>query len=68
VTYVNPLTNEVIGQEVYDTILLAIGRQADTTKLNLEAVKVEHLKNRKIICKDDDSTTVPNIFAIGDCV
>jgi thioredoxin reductase (NADPH) len=25
-------------------------------------------KNGKIICSLDDKTSVPNIFAIGDCV
>jgi len=53
---------------VYDTILLAIGRYADTKKLNLEAAKIEYLENGKIVCKDDDSTNIPNVFAIGDCV
>lgn len=25
-------------------------------------------KNGKIVCSADDKTSIPNIFAIGDCV
>ena len=46
--------------------MLAIGRNADTKNLGIENVKLS-TKNGKIICKDDDSTDCPNIFALGDC-
>lgn len=54
--------------DVYDTVLVAIGRAPDTTKLNLEAVNVKLDKAGKIICTPDDLTSNPNIYAIGDCV
>lgn len=48
--------------------MVATGRVSDTHKLNLESVGVKMNKNLKIICSADDKTSVPNIFAIGDCV
>jgi thioredoxin reductase (NADPH) len=52
--------------DVYDTVLGAIGRYADTDKLNLEAVGVEtNKKNGKIITKHEQSSC-PNIYAVGD--
>ena len=54
--------------DVYDTVLFAIGRSADTHLLDLEKVKVKTAKNGKIICGDDDTTSTPNIYAIGDVV
>jgi thioredoxin reductase (NADPH) len=52
--------------DVYDTVLGAIGRHADTNKLNLDSVGVQtNPKNGKIIAKLEQSTC-PNIYAIGD--
>jgi pyruvate/2-oxoglutarate dehydrogenase complex dihydrolipoamide dehydrogenase (E3) component len=51
---------------VFDTVLFAIGRNADTKGLNLESVGVKTAKNGKIKCKDDDTTDGKNIYAIGD--
>lgn len=54
------------SQETYDTVLVAIGRSADTTKLGLENVNVEPSpKNGKISTKFEQ-TSCPNIYAIGD--
>jgi pyruvate/2-oxoglutarate dehydrogenase complex dihydrolipoamide dehydrogenase (E3) component len=53
---------------VFDTVLYAIGRYADTKKLNLEQVGVKLNKDGKIICNEDDSTSIDNIFALGDVV
>jgi len=54
---------------VYDTVIAAIGRYADTTKLGLAEAKVETVKNGKIVCAGlNDQTSVPNIYAIGDVV
>ena len=55
-------------EDIFDTVMFAIGRSADTKGLNLESVGVKTAKNGKIIAGDDDLTAVPNIFAIGDCV
>ena len=53
-------------EDVFDTVLFAIGRSADTQKLNLEQIGVKTAKNGKIIASDNDQTSVPNIYAIGD--
>ncbi|XP_037092487.1 thioredoxin reductase 2, mitochondrial-like [Pollicipes pollicipes] len=54
--------------EVYDTVLLAVGRDPDTARLGLDRVGVEiHQKTGKIITRDD-RTSVDNIYAIGDTV
>merc|ERR1712070_1177627 len=50
----------------YDTVLAAVGRQADTAALNLEAVGVAtNPKNGKILTEFEQSST-PNIYAVGD--
>lgn len=54
-------------EDIYDTVLFAIGRSADTQGLNLQEVGVKTAPNGKIIAGDDDTTSVPNIFSIGDC-
>lgn len=52
--------------EVYDTVLGAIGRYADTDKLGLENVGVKtNPKNKKIFTKFEQ-TEVPHIYAVGD--
>ena len=48
-------------EDTFDTVLFAIGRSADTPKLNLEAVGVKCAKNGKIIADDNDQTSVANI-------
>jgi thioredoxin reductase (NADPH) len=52
--------------DTYDTVLVAVGRTADTANLGLENVGVEtNKKNRKIIGKLEQSSC-PNIYAVGD--
>ena len=48
--------------------MLAIGRSADSIKLGLDKAGVKTNKSGKIICSDDDKTSVDNIYAIGDVV
>lgn len=56
-------------EDVFDTVLLAIGRSADTNNLGLEAAGVNFNKESgKILADEADRTSVANIFAIGDCV
>lgn len=55
-------------EDVFDTVLFAIGRSADTKGLNLEALGIKTAPNGKILAGEDDRTAVPNIYAIGDCV
>lgn len=56
------------AEDTYDTVLLAIGRSADTHGLALDKVGVKTAKNGKIICKDDDTTDAKDVYAIGDVV
>jgi thioredoxin/glutathione reductase (selenoprotein) len=64
------------SSDVFDTVLLAIGRTAITDGTNCEAIGVQlDRDSRKIICPagmplpgHSESTAVPNIFAIGDVV
>jgi len=53
-------------QESFDTVMFAIGRYADTAKLNLEATGVAVEKNGKFKTDEGERTNVSNIFAIGD--
>ncbi|EGR29300.1 thioredoxin and glutathione reductase family protein, putative [Ichthyophthirius multifiliis] len=54
--------------DVYDTIMLAIGRSSDTQNIGLEQLGIKTKPNGKIICNDDDTTSIEGVFAIGDCV
>lgn len=55
--------------DVYDTVISAIGRYADTSALGVDAVGVNLAKNGKIVCAgNNEQTSVPNIYAIGDVV
>uniref|UniRef100_A0A7S2HE74 thioredoxin-disulfide reductase (NADPH) n=1 Tax=Helicotheca tamesis TaxID=374047 RepID=A0A7S2HE74_9STRA len=52
--------------DVYDTVLVAIGRTADTEKLGLDSVDIStNPRNLKISTKLEQ-TSCPNIYAIGD--
>jgi len=52
--------------DVYDTVLGAVGRTADTINLGLESVNVDtNPKNRKIKTRFEQSSC-PNIYAVGD--
>jgi len=49
----------------YNTILYAIGRKADLSKINIDAVNLNHEKN-KIIVDDYEKTNIDNIYCLGD--
>mmetsp|Transcript_16501 Transcript_16501/g.32031 ORF Transcript_16501/g.32031 Transcript_16501/m.32031 type:complete len:600 (+) Transcript_16501:11-1810(+) len=55
------------GSDVFDTVLSAVGRHADTSKIGLEnvGIKTNHVGKIKTV---HSQTDVPSIFAIGDCV
>jgi thioredoxin reductase (NADPH) len=54
------------SEDVFDTVLGAVGRTADTEKLGLEKVNVAvNPKNRKVLAKFEQSSC-PNIYAVGD--
>ncbi len=50
-----------------EKVLVAIGRRANTAALNLEAGKLDNDRGR-IIVNDRMETSVPGVYAIGDCV
>ncbi|KAJ8263441.1 hypothetical protein COCON_G00158980 [Conger conger] len=53
--------------DTFDTVLWAVGRAAETRKLNLEKVGVVLEKESgNIIVADNEASSVPNIYAIGD--
>lgn len=49
-----------------DLLLWAVGRAPNTTGLGLEAVGVELGKNGAILVDEDNQSSVPSIYAIGD--
>lgn len=54
--------------DVFDTVLMAVGRYALTQQLNLDSAGVfVNPTNAKILTNEFDQTNVLNIFAIGDC-
>ena len=59
-------TGETVSFEA-EKVLVAIGRKANTASLNLEAGKLDNDRGR-IIVNDKMETSVPGVYAIGDCV
>ncbi|KAL3206712.1 hypothetical protein MRX96_039964 [Rhipicephalus microplus] len=58
-----------IQEDIFGTILVAVGRQAETSSLNLDAVKVDvNPKNKKIIVDKDEQSSARHIYAIGDVI
>jgi thioredoxin reductase (NADPH) len=53
--------------DVFDTVLAATGRYADTEALGLDGLVTTNPKNGKIVCTNEQSS-LPNIYAIGDVV
>lgn len=55
------------GQDVYDTVLFAIGRKALTDDLQLQAAGVKLAAgSHKLAVDENERTNVDNIFAVGD--
>lgn len=54
VVWKSPEDGKTDVEDVYDTVMLAIGRTSDTKKIGLEALGVATKPNGKIICNDDD--------------
>ncbi|KAF2363791.1 Glutaredoxin eukaryotic/virial [Trinorchestia longiramus] len=55
-------------KDEYNTVVVAIGRDPCTGDLGLENTDVKLAKNGKIIVNDEEQSTVPNIFGIGDVI
>ncbi|KAJ1110770.1 hypothetical protein NDU88_008116 [Pleurodeles waltl] len=57
---------EVIEGE-YNTVLIAVGRDACTRNIGLDKIGVEiNEKNGKVPVNDEEQTNVPHVYAIGD--
>lgn len=55
--------------EEYNTVMMAVGRDPCTSELHLENVGVKvNPKTGYVICGDDESTTCPYVYAVGDIV
>jgi thioredoxin reductase (NADPH) len=54
--------------DIYDTVVAAIGRTADTKKLGLESVNVAVEPGNAKIPAKYEQTSCPNIYVIGDCM
>ena len=50
-----------------EKVLVAVGRRANTAMLDLDAGKLDNDRGR-IIVNDKMETSVPGVYAIGDCV
>ena len=56
------------GKEIRsETVLYCVGRQGDSDKLCVERTGLETDKRGRIKVDDDYRTSVPHIFAVGDC-
>ncbi len=53
--------------EEFDTVLLAIGRVAETKNIGLDKLGVKLAKNGKIVVTEDERSNIDNIYSIGDC-
>jgi thioredoxin reductase (NADPH) len=51
----------------FDTVLFAIGRDGQTASVGLDRVGMK-MSADKIVVNDVEQTSVPNIFAVGDCI
>ncbi|CAM4619466.1 hypothetical protein PO909_006287 [Leuciscus waleckii] len=59
-------SNEIYEGE-YNTVLIAVGRDACTGKIGLDKAGVKvNAKNGKIPVNDEEQTNIPHIYAIGD--
>ena len=55
--------------DIYDTVLVAIGREPLSRALSLDRVGIQlHPTTGKILVDDKEQTNVPNVYAVGDVV
>lgn len=59
--------SEVVDE--YNTVLFAIGRDPCTSDLHLDRIGVRvNTKTGYVICGDDESTSCPYVYAVGDVI
>ena len=54
------------SKEIFETILMSVGRKPNTDGLNLENIGIKLTKNKSIETGKDFKTSVESIYAIGD--
>ncbi|EDO46553.1 predicted protein, partial [Nematostella vectensis] len=65
VQWTNPSSGER-GEEEFDTVLMAIGRDPSTAALELDKAGVQVDKSGFIIGMENEQTSAKNIYALGD--
>ena len=56
-------------EDIFNTVVFAIGRDADTSSLGLSEAGVKvNPKNGKIIVNDKEQSSSNNVYAIGDVI
>jgi len=56
-------------EDVFDTVIFAMGRDADTDALGLDKAGVKvNPKNKKVIVNDLEQSSASNVYAIGDMI
>jgi len=56
-------------EDVFNTVIFAIGRDADTDSLALNTAGVKvNPKNKKVVVNDSERTSAANVYAIGDMI
>jgi dihydrolipoamide dehydrogenase len=66
VAYTNA-KGEAVSLDV-DKLIISIGRTANTTGLNVEAVGLKLDERGMVVVDDDCKTNLPNVWAVGDVV
>lgn len=59
------------GEEItdeYNTVVIAVGRDPCTSGIGLENIGVEMAKSGKVIVNNEEQTSVPHIYAVGDII
>ncbi len=54
------------GTELFDRVLVSVGRAPNTRSLNLEVLEIQTDQRGFIPCNQQLQTSVPNIYVIGD--
>ncbi|VDP56578.1 unnamed protein product [Schistosoma mattheei] len=53
-------------EEEFETVIFAVGREPQLSKVLCTTVGVKLDKDGRVVCTDDEQTTVSNVYAIGD--
>lgn len=69
ISYVDDQFSLRVNEEIIqcDKLLISTGRHANTFSLNLQNISVKTESNGAIIINEKMETSVPNVYATGDC-